>query len=328
MGPAAATSHWPGGPQSGVNARTALWRSAQLALVVVITWGIVRALAPELARVSLEDFSRYPPSIPMLLASTLLLLAFYVMHAWLWRGMTAELGGRRPKFRTALHIYFISGLGRYIPGKLWQVAGMALLAQRAGISAVAATAASIIAQFAFMTTGLLYLALMLPAWGGALPAVIALAALLLVVVTYRGRHWVALHIKRLQPAAYMLDRLTAAHALKWWLGYALSWIILGAAFVLFASSFVTLDLAAQRHVAGSVAAAYLGGLLAFFSIAGLGVREAVMGSLLVSVMSPPAALVVAVASRVWFTLGELLPILFAKKTTWSNEGSGHNSNVQ
>jgi hypothetical protein len=317
-----------------VKARTALWRVAQLALVVLVTWGIIRTLAPELGKVSLEDFSRYSPSLPRLLVSTAALLAFYLLHAWLWRGITAELGGRRPTFRTALHIYFISGLGRYIPGKLWQIAGMALLAQRAGLSAVAATAASVIAQFAFITTGLLYLALMLPAWGGATPALIAGAAILIVIVTFRARHWVALHIKRLQPAVDMLDRFSAGQAFKWWLGYALSWIILGVAFVLFTSSFVDLGWAEQRHVAGSVAAAYLGGLLAFFSIAGLGVREAVMGSLLVAevagqpVMAAPAALVVAVASRVWFTVGELLPILWAKKSTWSDEGSSHNSNIQ
>jgi uncharacterized protein YjeT (DUF2065 family) len=311
-----------------VKARTVLWRVAQLALVVVITWGIVRTLAPELARVSFDDFSRYPPSALRLLGSTALLLVFYVMHAGLWRGMTAELGGKRPTFRTALYIYFISGLGRYIPGKLWQIAGLALLAQRAGFSAVAATAASVIAQFAFITTGLLYLALMLPAWGGAAPALLALAAITIVVVAYRARHWTAMHIKRLQPAVDMLDRLTAGNALKWWLGYGLSWIILGAAFVLFTSAFVALAPSALRHVAGAVAAAYLGGLLAIFSIAGLGVREAVMGLLLVTVMPAPAALVVAVASRLWFTAGELLPILFARKTTWSNEGSRHNSDVQ
>jgi hypothetical protein len=212
--------------------------------------------------------------------------------------------------RTALRIYFVSGLGRYIPGKFWQVAGMAVMAQRAGISAVAATAATLLAQFAFITTGLLYLALVLPAWGGAAPVIIAGAAVITLALSYRARHWIARKVKRLQPAMDMLDRLSVASALKWWLAYAVSWIILAAAFVLFTSAFVTLDFAQQRHVAGTVAASYLGGLLAFFSIAGLGVREALMGSLLLSVMPPPAALVVSVASRLWFLGGELLPLSF------------------
>lgn len=311
-----------------MKARAIGWRIGQVVLVIVITWGIIRALAPELAKVTLEDFSRYPPSVARLVPATLLLLAFYLMHAWLWRGLTAELGGTTPSIRTSLYIYFVSGLGRYIPGKLWQVAGMALLAQRAGLSPVAATAASVLAQFAFITTGLLYLAAVLPQWGGALPILVAALAGILMLATFRARHWLATHIKRLRPAVDMLDRFTFTSALKWWLGYGLSWIVLGGAFVLFATAFVPVELSGQRHLAGAVAAAYLGGLLAFFSIAGLGVREAVMGSLLVAVMSPGAALVVAVASRVWFTAGELLPILFSKKTTWSDEGSSHSSDLQ
>ncbi len=292
--------------------KTIFWRVVQLALIVLITWGIVRTLAPELTRVSLEEFSRYRPSIVGLLLATVVLTAFYVLHAWLWRALVVELGQQPIRFRNALHIYFVSGLGRYIPGRLWQVAGMVLLAQRAGVSAVAATAASIIAQLAFITTGLIYLAVVLPAWGGMMPVVVAVVALVLAFGSFRARHWVARRIKRLEPAMGMLDRLSGRNALKYWLSYGFSWIILGVAFVLFTTSFVALDAAQQRHVAGSVAAAYLGGLLAFFSIAGLGVREAVMGSLLVTVMSPPAALVVSVASRVWFTVGELLPILFSK----------------
>jgi hypothetical protein len=270
-------------------------------------------LAPELAKVSADDFRRFRPSAFLLLVATLLLLAFYLLHAWLWRAITMHLVQSELPYRRALHIYFVSGLGRYIPGKFWQVAGMALLAQRAGVSPVAATAASVLAQLGFITTGLLYVALVLPAWSGWTPLIVAVVGVMLVIAAYRARSWVARRLKRLQPSIDMLDRLTVAHTLKWWFAYGLSWIILGIAFVVFTSAFVTLDREQQRHVAGAVAAAYLGGLLAFFSIAGLGVREAVMGSLLVTVMSPPAALVVSVASRVWFTAGELLPILLAKR---------------
>ena len=298
-----------------MTAKTALWRAGQVALVVLVTWGIVRALAPELTKVSSEDFAAYSPSWLKLLLATGALVLFYLLHAQLWRLITMELGERFIGYRSALRIYFVSGLGRYIPGRLWQIAGMAVMAQRAGLSAIAATAASLIAQIAFITSGLLYLALVLPAWGGvAMPLLAAAAALLLAAGSFAGRHWLAGRIKRLRPAVDMLDRVRGTLALQWWLGYAISWLMLGAAFVLFVTAFVPLEIGQQRHVAGAVAAAYLGGLLFIFSIAGLGVREAVMGSLLVTVMPAPAAVVVSVASRVWFTVGELLPILFSKSS--------------
>ena len=298
-----------------MNVKQVAWRVVQVALVVLVTWGIVRSLAPELTKVSGEDFSAYPPSVVRLVLATLVLLVFYLVHAQLWRLITMELGDQFIPYRRALHIYFVSGLGRYIPGKFWQVAGMALMAQRAGFSAVAATAASVIAQLAFITSGLLYLAVVLPVWGRVAPILIAVVALALAIGAFAARHSVAERVKRLQPAIDMLDRLRGTVAMKWWTGYAISWIILGAAFVLFVSAFVDLDALQLRHAAGAVAAAYLGGLLAFFSIAGLGVREAVMGSLLLTIMPAPAALVVSVASRVWFTAGELLPILFSKSST-------------
>jgi glycosyltransferase 2 family protein len=310
-----------------VNTKTAFWRVAQVALVILITWGIVRALAPDLAQVSLADFRQLDPSYSRLILATGILTGFYLFHAWLWYGITEELGQRRMDYRTALHIYFVSGLGRYIPGKLWQVAGMALLAQRAGISAIAATAASVFAQFAFITTGLIYLAVVLPTWGGPAPIVAAVLGLVIVAMSYFSRHWVARKIKRLEPVVAMLDRLTFQQAMKWWLAYAASWIILGLAFVLFTSAFVSLDNDQTRHVAGAIAAAYLGGLLAFFSVAGLGVREAVLGSLLLTVMPAPAALVVSVASRVWFTIGELIPIIFGKHRIKENARPGHHPNV-
>ena len=305
-----------------MNVKTALLRLGQLVLVVLVTWGIVRALAPELASVSAEDFARYRPRTTPLSISTVIVLVFYFFHAWLWRGITTQLGGKQLTYRAAIRIYFLSGLGRYIPGRLWQVAGMVVLSQRAGISAVAATAATVLAQFAFITSGLIYLAVVMPAWGGITPVLIAAAALALVAFSFSARHWAARKVKRLQPAIDMLDRLTVAGMLKWWLAYGLSWIILGIAFVVFTGAFVKLDVQQQRYVAGAIAASYLGGVLAIFSVAGLGVREALMGSMLATVMPAPAALVVAVASRVWFTAGELIPLAFG-----GNARSSHHSDV-
>lgn len=291
-----------------------LLRTGQVVLIVAVTYGIVRALAPDLGKLSRADFLAWQPSALMLAISLLWLLAVYLVHCHLWRSITTTLGGVEIGLKSSLRIYFVSSLGRYIPGKLWQIAGMAVLAQKAGISPVAATAASINGQFAFLTSGLVYLALLLPGWGGNAPLVAAALLLgtgvaLFVLLTSRARHWLAERVgPRVRAGLDALDRLTWQRALMLWLAYAGTWVLLGVAFVVFTNAFVPLQRADYLHIAGTVAAAYLFGYVAFFSVAGLGIREAVMLGLLSQVMPASAALVVSVASRVWFTAAELLPL--------------------
>lgn len=294
-----------------------LLRVGQLVLVVAVTYGIIRALAPEIGKISADDFRQWKPHAGLLLVATLMLIVVYVAHCLLWRAITSTLGGIKPGLKSALRIYFVSSLGRYIPGKLWQIAGMAMLAQKAGISAVAATAASLAAQFAFLTTGLVYLALLLPGWGGRAPIVGAIVMLFIGAAGFfvftstrlghNAREWLTGRFgQRFGNALMLLDRIDWRHAVQWWLAYALTWALLGAAFVVFVMAFAPID--NILHVAGIVAAAYLFGYVAFFSLAGLGIREAVMLGLLSQVMPAAAAVVVSVASRVWFTAAELLPL--------------------
>ena len=298
--------------QAGLR-RVAL-RLGQFALIVIVTYGIVRALAPEVGKLSAGDFAEWKPEPLLLAASLLMLLAVYLGHCYMWRVITTHLGGVKPGMKSSLRIYFVSSLGRYIPGKLWQIAGLAVFAQKAGISAYSATAASLAGQFAFLTSGLVYLALVLPGWGGWAPiaaavALIAVGLGLYLLFTSNAKVWLTRKFgQRFGTALALLDRITWREAIVWWLAYALTWALLGAAFVVFVLSFTRLTGPEAIHVAGTVAAAYLFGYVAFFSLAGLGIREGVMLGLLDNVMPLPAALVVSVVSRLWFTAAELLPL--------------------
>jgi hypothetical protein len=296
-----------------------LLRIGQLLLVGAVTYGIVHALAPEVGKVSARDFAEWRPNVVSLAAALVMLLTVYLFHCFLWRVITARLGGVQPGLKSAIRMYFLASLGRYIPGKLWQLAGLVVLAQKAGVAPVAASAALIAAQFAFLTSGLLYLALLLPGWGGSAPVVGALIMLVagaggFFVFTstrlgHNARAWLTGRFgQRFGNALMLLDRIGWRDAVVWWVAYALSWALLGAAFVVFVSAFAPIEPAHYLQVAGIVAAAYLFGYVAFFSFAGLGIREAVMIGLLNQVIPAPAALVVSVASRVWFTAAELLPL--------------------
>ena len=63
-----------------------------------------------------------------------------------------EIGGHEVGLIPSLRVFFTANLGRYLPGKLWQVAGLAYLARGEGIPAGTATGAAILGQ-AFSLAG-------------------------------------------------------------------------------------------------------------------------------------------------------------------------------
>jgi glycosyltransferase 2 family protein len=330
----------PGSAPAGTAGRKALLRAGQAVLLVLIAWGIYRVLAPELGQLGREDLTRWRPAPLPLAASFALLVSFYIGHAFIWRKILSDLGIGRPSAGTTLRIYFLASLGRYVPGKLWALAGLAVLAGRAGLSPGAAAAAQVLGQFGFLATGMLFLGLTLPEWTAVLGAsgtgssaagasatlpltigaamlVTAGAATWLMVATPMG-HGVRERLadaagpragERLRAAFALADRVRPLHAAVWAAAYAASWVVLGFAFAMFVAAFEPATAAHTRYVAGTVAAAYLVGYLFVIVPAGIGVREGAMVLLLAQVMPHPAgAVVVSALSRLWFTAAELVPL--------------------
>lgn len=310
-----------------------LLRLLQVVLLIAIAIGVHDALAEQLAQITWADVvAAGTPNAATLALSTLLLLGVYLAHALLWRRITREIDGGTTSLRAALHAYFVSGLGRYVPGRLWQLAGLAVLAGRAGLAPSRAVAASVLGQLGFLTTGLVFLGLTLPnivetmsdarrpAINPVLLAsglVIAVAVLLwLLVATRLGRTlhaWADARLgqrmgERVRATLAIADQVEPRRALLWALGYAASWLLFGAAFLLFVRAFVPVPADHALQVAGTVAAAYLAGYLFILTPAGLGMREAAMFVLLGPIVGTAAAAVIPVLSRLWFTVAELLPL--------------------
>lgn len=310
--------------QSAATGRRWFWRFAQLALVVLVCAGVYRALAPELAGLSWDELRRYRPALVPLAGSTALLLGVYLAHAFLWRRIMTDLDVARPPARDTVRVYFLASLGRYIPGKLWQLAGLAVLAARAGIPAGGAAAAAVLGQIAFLTTGLLFLAVLLPRWAEGAPALIAAAMLAAAAAAVGlfaspwGRGVRARVIRlvpprvgsRLEAAVTFASRIQPGTALVWGAAYGLTWVVLGLAFAMFVAAFVPEAFRAHRHLAGTMAASYLWGYIVVIAPGGLGVREVAMSLLLSQIPGFPvaASLVVAACSRIWFTFAEVAPL--------------------
>ena len=305
-------------------------------LLAYIFWRIYKKIAPGLGDIAWNDVQQWwPPQLMPLLLSLLLLVAANVLHAFLWRRIAIDLGSPAPSTRATLHIYFVSSLGRYVPGKIWQFAGVAIIAARFGLAGGRAAAASVVAQIAFLGTGLLFLGATLPWWdtGSVRGSALAsghpvLAGLILFIATAavvwlftatavgdRLRGWL---VSRAGPrlgskvgnALALVDEMTFRRTMIWAIGYALSWVLVGAAFALFVSSFVPDMMSHAVFLAGAFAAAYIWGYINFFIPAGLGVRELAMGGLVATVAPDAAAVLIAAVARVWTTAAELIPITF------------------
>jgi hypothetical protein len=304
-------------------------RAVQTVVVLVVAWFVYRALAGQIAGLGRDDLLRWRPALLPLLLSFVLLQLVYIAHAVLWRTIVRDLRLGDLSLRDTIRVYFAAGLGKYVPGKVWALAGMAVLAGRAGLPAVAATAAAVLGQLAFMATGMMFLAITLPQWraelGGSYgPAAAVLviglmvggALLWLLVATPAGhslREGLAARIggrggDKLRAAFELADRVTARSAATWALAYAGTWVLLGVAFVVFVGAFTPAAAALPRYLAGTIAASLLVGYLLPLP-AGIGSREAIMVVLLTRVVPEPgAAIVIALASRIWFTAAELLPL--------------------
>ena len=58
-------------------------------------------------------------------------------------------------FADAARIWSVSNLGRYVPGKVWQIGAMTTMAERVGVSPIAAAGSAILNTVVNIATGFL-----------------------------------------------------------------------------------------------------------------------------------------------------------------------------
>ncbi len=283
-------------------------RLGKALLTVVVTWLILRGAGFSLAEAGDLDMSIVDPDLAFLATSVAVLLAAFVLQAWLWSRILAAFGEPGVPLHVAASLVMVANLGRYIPGKIFQLAGLAVLARRAGLSAVRAGAAAVAAQIVNLLA-----AAVLGAWvayeSPALPSGAALAAGLTVLLglsgflCFGGAGALLGWALRRSGQEGDLPAPGAPAFLAWLAGYLLSWLVYGLAFYCLS---LGLGLGVPLPAAATAfAGAYLVGYILLFAPAGIGVRESVLAALLAPWAGPGGSLVLAALQRVWITAVEL-----------------------
>lgn len=289
--------------------RKSLFLALQIAFAIAFVLLAWRKLAPQRDQLgdSWASISFHP--LPLLGSGVFVIIA-YVVLIETWRRVITAWGGHIA-YGAAARIWFISNLGRYVPGKVWAIAAMGSLSQRAGVSPAVAVASSLYINAINILAGIAVCLLAAPGKTPIpTPAAIVLGLLTIVfVMTPRALtsavKWAAAKMGRdydLPPLGYSTIALT-------FLSCAIAWMSYGIAFQLLAAGTIGDPSGATLGYIALYASSYLFGFLAFFAPGGAGVREAAMITQAgqYALMPAPSMLLLAGISRIWLTLFELLP---------------------
>ncbi len=278
-----------------------LWWSIQIAVAGVVAVLVWRAIAH-----NWDEFRSLHVALALkpgwIALAALVVFAAYAMQIESWRRVLAGWAQRLPYSRAA-RIWLLVNLGRYVPGKLWSVAGLMVLAQRAGVAAWAAGASAFAIQAVALGTAVPVVAATTP--GAESPLRLATAATVAVATIAflaweRGARWLAGLaglVEGFQPLPPWAVAESAALMLAGWLAY-------GLAFWLLARGLGLPGTLPLTTAAGVFALGYILGLLALFAPGGVGVRELVFIGLLTPTLGSGGAVALSVGSRVLLTLCE------------------------
>ncbi len=302
--------------------RTA-WRVLQWVFGLLVVGFALRTLVRNWDELRSQSLALAPKPL-YLLGSALVVWAMYALLIWAWRMMLASWGQELDGV-TAARIWTVSSLGKYLPGKVWAIAGMALMAQQAGVAAWAATGSAVVLQALGVGTGAAIVGLTgavaletaHPGARLALGALVVASTIGIGLILWPPAVRRLLRLGRVPAEAAMAPR--AEGVLAGIAANAIAWLGYGAALWLLTRGLlpgVRLDFGRAVAV---FTASYLAGFLALLAPGGLGVREGLFILMLQQPLGIAAATTLAIASRLLLTLtefGAAAPfLLFSRRST-------------
>lgn len=282
-----------------------------LAVVVVAFAGLYlwkqwQSASREQLRVSLD--------VPWLLLASAIVLATYALLIETWRRVLAAYGSPI-SFIDASHVWFVSNLGKYVPGKIWQITAMTAMMTRLGARVVDAGSAAAVITVVNVLAGF---AIVLAAGSGLLRTLgpnyerATILATIILVVALLAAPWTVRLSSRLASRALGRQLTLVVPAKATWISLAgclASWAAYGLAFQFFVRALIGHANGPWSAYLAAYTLSYLVGYLTLFSPGGLGAREVVLASALqaLHLTTGPEAAVITVASRLWLTVLEIVP---------------------
>lgn len=290
--------------------RKQLWIGVQYLFftIAIVYFGLkIRSEWGELASLP----STLHPNWWMVLGSTGWVVLSYIVLIETWRQIVVAWGAEL-SWPAAARIWFISNLGRYVPGKIWQIGAMGALAKEAGVSSVAAVGSALVVNIVNILAGFLVVAVAgSRTISGNSPEFVT--ALVVFCVLVLGSPWLLPPLARLAQRATGRDipipaipPLAIIFAVA---GCSLAWNLYGIAFHDLTVAIFGGAAGRPSYYTAVFTLSYLMGYLVLFAPGGIGVRETSLVALLAAagLESGAQATALAIASRLWLTVVEAAP---------------------
>ena len=288
--------------------------AGQVAATIVVAWFVVRALVGQWRAVSGQPADVHP-TWPVIAASAAVVLAAYAVLIEAWRRILLAWGASL-EFWPAARIMSISRLGLYVPGRVWQITAMAGMAKAAKVNVSAAAGSAVLNTIVNIAMG--FLVALVAGWRsfdtishgrsglGVVLLVFALGSILLLPTALPFILDAARKVLKKD-----VPQVTLPHAAVYWAIVAniVAWLLYGAAFELFVKGMTGSAPGAYADYVTAFAWPYLVGYLAVIVPGGVGVREVALAFALgeLGLATPATAAVIAVSSRLWLSVLEVVP---------------------
>ena len=297
---------------------TVLFLGVALAFVVTLLKGQWTSLGEVMAATRTFEWSFRPW---LLLLAVVTGVADLLLMGSVWAGLFRRTGGNARR-ADAVRVWVVTNFGRYIPGKVWQLGGLAAYMKGRGDSGAAALASALAFQIITLVTGgAVAVSTIGVAWAGGegnwLPAVVALAGILFLGLHPGVIRWIASRLGGWLGEDDMTVDLGAGHIVRAAAGMLLAWSLYGVGLLLVLRGVgVTSEINQLPLLTGIFAASYVVGYLVLVAPGGLVVREGAMTALLVDLagLAVGVAAAVAIVARIWMVVTELAAL--ALVLTW------------
>ena len=286
----------------------------QVVATIVVAWFVAQALLKQWHEVEGQPLELHPNWL-VIAASALVVLAAYAVLIEAWRRILVAWN-TSIAFWPAARIMSVSRLGLYVPGRIWQMTAMIAMAKSARVKPEAAVGSSVLNTVVNIAMG--FLVALVAGWrsfdaisqGRTGLSITLLVVVLGAIVLLPSALPLILGAAR-RVTGKSLTEVTLPHRAVYLAMVAniVAWLLYGAAFQLFVRGMTGATSGSFSDYVTAFAWPYLVGYLALIVPGGVGVREVALAVALgaLHLATPPTALAIAVSSRLWLSVLELVP---------------------